>query len=169
MTFSLHQASAPVYARLLDRHAHVLDKAAAHAEAAEIAPAVLLNARLFPDMWPLKRQVQAATGHAVRGVARPAGIDLPQLTETSTSFADLKQRIGEALAFIESVDPAAIDAGTDRAITFPVGDREETLTGRDYVLGFSMPNFYFHLTTAYNILRANGVSLNKIDFMGPAG
>ncbi|SDB39141.1 DUF1993 domain-containing protein [Bauldia litoralis] len=166
MTLSLHQASVTVYLRLLNQLSATLDKAAAHAEAGKIEPSALLDARLFPDMWPFSRQVQAATNHAFRGVARLAGLPIPEITDAAASFDDLKQRVAETLAFIESADPAAVDAGADREITFPLGSRQATLSGTDYFLHFSLPNFYFHLTTAYNILRTNGVPLVKDDFVG---
>jgi uncharacterized protein len=166
MVLSLYQVSVPVYVSLLKHLDDILDKTAAHAEARKLDPVALLDARLFPDMWPFKRQVQAATNHAFRGVARLAGLPIPKITEAASSFADLKQRIAETIAFIESVDAGAVDAGMTREITFPMGDEQGTLTGLQYFLSFSLPNFYFHLTTAYNILRTNGVPLVKSDFMG---
>ncbi|MCB1487209.1 MAG: DUF1993 domain-containing protein [Bauldia sp.] len=166
MTLPLSRASVTVYTRLLPLLATTIDKAAEHAGAGSIDPAALLDARLFPDMWPFKRQVQAATNHAFRGVARLAGLPIPEITEAAASFADLRQRVTETLAFIESVDPAAVDAGATREITFPMGSRQATLSGTDYFFNFSLPNFYFHLTTAYDILRTNGVPLVKDDFVG---
>jgi hypothetical protein len=169
MTLSLQQSSVTVYSRLLNQLNATLDKTAAHAEASKIDPAALLDARLFPDMWPFKQQVQAATNHAFRGVARLAGLPIPEITDAAANFADLKQRVAETLTFVEGVDPAALEAGADREITFPMGDQQATLTGRDYFLAFSLPNFYFHLTTAFAILRANGVPLTKDDFLGRTG
>jgi hypothetical protein len=158
-----------VYSRLLGQLLVTIDKAAAHAETHKIDPAALLDARLFPDMWPFKRQVQAATNHAFRGVARLAGLPIPEITNAATSFADLRQRVTETLAFVEGVDAAALEDGTTREITFPMGGDQATLTGADYFLTFSLPNFYFHLTTAYDILRTNGVPLVKDDFVGKVG
>lgn len=166
MTISLHQVSVPVYLRILRQLVDTIDKAAAHAEAGKIDPAALLDARLFPDMWSFKRQVQAATNHGFRGIARLAGLPIPEITDACDSFADLRQRVTETVAFIEGVDPAAVDAGATREITFPMGSRQATLSGLDYFLTFSEPNFYFHATTAYAILRANGVPLVKDDFVG---
>ena len=166
MALSLYDVSVPVYARLLKRLATTLDKASAHAQAGKLDPAALLDARLYPDMWSFKQQVMAATNHAFRGTARLAGLDIPKITDASASFADLQKRVAETLAFVEGVDRAAINAGIDREITFPLGDEQATLSGLEYFLGFSQPNFYFHLTTAYNILRHNGVPLVKTDFMG---
>ncbi len=167
MALSIYEVSVPVYVKLLGSLKGQLDKAEAYAKAGGFEEAALLDARLFPDMWPLKRQVQAATNHAFRGTARLAGLPIPQITEAAASFADLHGRIDETIAFIQGVDRAAVEAGETREITFPMGDEQRTMTGFQYFRGFSMPNFYFHLTTAYNILRHNGVPMTKTDFTGP--
>jgi hypothetical protein len=167
MAFSLYQASVPVYVKLLTALSGMLDKTAAHAAGNKIEPAAFLDARLFPDMWPLKMQVQAATNHAFRGIARLAGVAIPTITDAAGSFADLKTRINETLTFIEGIDRAALDAGATREITFPIGEDKRTMTGEQYFLTFSLPNFYFHLTACYSILRHNGVALSKLDFLGP--
>jgi hypothetical protein len=117
-------------------------------------------------MWPLARQVQAVASHARRGTARLAGLPIPTVSEVSASFDDLKGQIAETLTFLKSVDPAAVDAGEGREINFPIGDGKLTMKGTDYLQTFTLPNFYFHLTTAYNILRGNGVPLKKQDFLG---
>jgi len=166
MTLSLYDISVPVYARLVKCLAATLDKAEAHAVAGKIEPAALLDARLYPNMWPFKQQVMAATNHAFRGTARLAGLELPKISDASASFADLQKRTAETLAFVEGADRAAVEAGATREITFPMGDEKATLTGLQYFLIFSQPNFYFHLATAYDILRHNGVPLVKTDFMG---
>lgn len=167
MNVSIYELTVPVYVKLLGALKGQLDKAAAYAKAGGFEEAALLDARLFPDMWSLKRQVQAATNHAFRGTARLAGLPIPQITEAASSFADLQGRIDETLRFIEGVDRAAIEAGAAREITFPMGDQQRTMTGFAYFCGFTLPNFYFHLTTAYDILRHNGVALSKTDFTGP--
>ena len=167
MALSIYDVSVPVYVRLLGGLKGQLVKAAAYAEARGFEEAALLDARLFPDMWPLKRQVQAATNHAFRGTARLAGLPIPQITEAASRFGDLHGRIDETIQFVTGVDRAAIEAGADREITFPMGDQQRTMTGFDYFRGFTLPNFYFHLTTAYNILRHNGVPVEKTDFTGP--
>ena len=154
MSLSIYEASVPAYVKLLGALTGQLDKAAAYAKAGGFEEAALLDARLFPDMWPLKRQVQAATNHAFRGTARLAGLPIPQITEAAGSFADLHSRIDETVAFITGVDRAA-------------GDDQRTMTGQAYFVGFTLPNFYFHLATAYDILRHNGVPMSKIDFTGP--
>lgn len=162
----LYRVTVPVYVQFLKACSGVLDKAAAHAEAHKIEPAALLDARLFPDMWPFRRQVQAASNHAVRGSARLGGVELPTLSEAAASFADLKQRLAETVTFVQGVDPAAIVKGFSREITFPMGNEQRTMTGERYFLSISLPNFFFHLTTAYDILRHNGVPLGKADFTG---
>lgn len=166
MPLSLYQASVPVYVRLLNALTAILDKAAAHAKAGKYEPEALLTAHLFPDMWPLAKQVQAVASHARRGTARLAGLPIPTVDESGTSFDDLKGQIAETLAFLKSVDPAAVDAGEQREISFPIGTGQLTMTGTQYLQTFTLPNFYFHLTSAYNILRKNGVPLTKMDFLG---
>jgi hypothetical protein len=167
MSLSIYEISVPVYEKLLGGLKVQLDKAAAYAKAGGFEEAALLDARLFPDMWPFKRQVQAATNHAFRGTARLAGLPIPQITDAASSFADLHGRIDETIRFIKGADRAAIEAGAAREITFPMGDEQRTMTGQAYFLGFTQPNFYFHLTTAYDILRHNGVPVAKTDFTGP--
>jgi len=167
MSLSIYEISVPVYVKLLGGLKTQLDKAAASAKAGGFEEAALLDARLFPDMWPLKRQVQATTNHAFRGTARLAGLPIPQITEAAGSFADLQGRIDETIAFIKGVDRATIEAGETREITFPMGNEQRAMTGLQYFQSFTLPNFYFHLTTAYNIIRHNGVPVQKTDFTGP--
>jgi hypothetical protein len=166
MSLSLYQASVPVYEKLLNALSGVLDKAAAHAKETKYEPAALLGAHLFPDMWPFAKQVQAVASHARRGTARLAGLPIPNVNESAASFDDLKGQIAETLAFLKSVDAAAVDAGEEREISFPVGPTTLNMKGTEYLLNFTLPNFYFHLTTAYDILRKNGVPLGKRDFLG---
>jgi hypothetical protein len=145
----------------------VLDKAAAHAETKKIDPAVLLNTRLTPDMYPLLRQVREATNHAASACGRLAGADLPTFTNTETSIPELKERIAKSIDFIKGLKPTQIDGTEDKEITFkfPSG-AERKFTGQALLLNFCLPNFYFHYTTAYNILRHCGVEVGKRDFMG---
>jgi hypothetical protein len=166
MPLSLYQASVPVYVKLLNALSAILDKAAAHAKEAKYEPAALLTAYLFPDMWPLAKQVQMAASFARRGTARLAGLPIPTVNESSASFDDLKAQIAETVAFLQSIDPAAIDAGETRQISFPIGESQLTMKGTEFLQNFTLPNFYFHLTTAYDILRHNGVPLTKQDFLG---
>jgi len=166
MSFSIHQASVPVYSRQLEALSKILDKAAAYASERKIEPAALIQARLYPDMLPLARQVQLACNHAIRGAARLSGAEPMSLDDKAGSFDDLKAVIAKTLAFMKGVDAKTMDGAAERDITFPVGERKMTLKGADYLLHFSMPNFYFHLTTAYDILRHNGLPIGKGDFMG---
>jgi hypothetical protein len=167
MTISMYKTSVPIFLQFLTSLAGVLDKTAAHAEAKKIDPAVLLNARLFPDMFPLVRQVRAATDHAVNACGRLAGAELPAFANTEASIPELKQRIDAAIEFLKGLKAADID-GTEAKeikITFPSGASRE-YTGQSFLLNQTLPNFYFHCTTAYDILRHSGVELGKRDFMG---
>ncbi len=166
MPLSTYQASVPVYVRMLKALGGVLDKAAAHAEASKIEPEELITARLFPDMWSLAEQVRAAASFPVRSSARLAGLPIPEYDGKDDTFDDLKARIAWAIAFIEGIDAAAIDGTEEKPITFPIGSQSRTLSGQQYLLNFSLPNFYFHVTTAYDILRHKGVPLGKLDFIG---
>jgi len=166
MPLTMYQASVPVYGRLLRNLSGILDKAAAHAAAKKIDPTILIYARLYPTMWSVSEQVRAACNHATRGPARLTGTPPPAFDGKDATFQDLKARIAWAIAFAEGIPQSAFDAAEDREIVFPTGDDERRLTGRDYLLAFSMPNFYFHVTTAYDILRHNGVPLEKDDFVG---
>lgn len=168
MPLTIYQAAVPVYARLLRNLSGILDKAAADAADRKIDPAILIAARLYPDMWSLAGQVRAACNHATRGPARLAGIAPPAFDGKDSTFDELKARIAWAVAFVEGIPESAFDDAEDREIVFPAGDVQRKLTGRDYLLGFSMPNFYFHVTTAYDILRHNGVAVTKDDFVGSA-
>jgi hypothetical protein len=168
MTFSIYQASVPVYSRRLEALSAILDKAAAYASKRKIDPAVLIQARLYPDMLPLARQVQIACSHAVRGSARLSGAEPTSLEDNANSIDELKALITKTLDLLKGVDAKKMEGMENRDITFPAGDRKLTLKGADYLLHFSMPNFYFHVTTAYDILRSNGLEIGKDDFMGEA-
>jgi uncharacterized protein len=167
MTISMYKISVPIFVQFLTSLESVLDKAAAYCEAKKVDPAALLTARLFPDMYPLARQVRAASDHAVNTTARLAGIEPPTLPTADTSFAELKDRLEKAIAFIKTAKPAQIDGTEDKAIkiTFPNGNTRD-FTGQSLLLGNTLPNFYFHCTTAYDILRHCGIELTKRDFMG---
>lgn len=168
MTLSMYQASVPVFQRLLTNAIAFLGKAEEHAEANHIDPAVLLSSRLYPDMLPLTRQFQIATDHAKNAPARLAGITAPRMEDTESSFPELKQRLQKTLDYIATLTPEQIDGSEAREITIPLGkDKTMTLPGQSYLLHFALPNFYFHITTAYAILRENGVPLGKRDFIGP--
>jgi len=164
---SISSASIPVFEIGLNALSVILDKAEAHAEAKKIDPTVLLNARLFPDMFPLTRQVQIACDQAKNGAARLAGLEPPKHEDNEKTFAELKARIAKALAYVKTLDAKAIDVATDRQVTFPLGPNNKGhMKGADFLNHFVLPNFYFHLTTAYDILRHCGLEVGKRDFLG---
>jgi uncharacterized protein len=166
MAFSIYDASLPVYMRLLKALSATLDKAAAYAAQKKVKPEVLIGARLYPDMWSLGEQVRAACNHAVCGPARLTGTPLPPFEGDDATFADLKARIDWALEFGASLKPEQFAGAEDREVVFPSGDGERRMVGRAYLVEFSMPNFMFHATAAYAILRHNGVPIHKADFLG---
>jgi hypothetical protein len=166
MTLSMYQASVPALVRMLTNLSAILDKAAAWAEARKIDPAVLTSARLAPDMHPLNRQIWIATDMAKGCAARLAGLEPPKYADTETSFEELKARISKTVDFLNSIDAARFEGSEDRTITLQAGPRELSFPGSAYLFGFVMPNFYFHLTTAYAILRHNGLDIGKMDFLG---
>ena len=166
MTLSMYQASAPRFANMLKNLSAILDKAQSHVEAKKIDPAVLTTYRLFPDMFPLTRQVQVACDTAKGAVARLAGVGVPKHEDTELTFAELKARIAKTIEFINTLKPAQIDGSEDKEILLKLGGKDVKFTGMQYLLGFAHTNFYFHVTTAYNILRHNGVEIGKRDFIG---
>ena len=166
MIISMYQASAPRFANMLTNLSAILDKAQAHVEAKKLDAAALTQARLFPDMFPLVRQVQIACDTAKGAVARLAGLEIPKHEDTEQTFAELKARIAKTLAFVESAKPAQIDGTEEKEITLKMRGQDVKYKGQQYLLGQAYPNFYFHVTTAYNILRHNGVELGKRDYVG---
>jgi len=144
----------------------LLDKAQAYCDAKKIEPAAVTGARLFPDMYPLTRQVQIACDTAKGAVARLAAVEIPKHEDTEQTFAELKGRIAKTVDFIESVRAEKIDGAEEREIVLKMRSGDRKFTGLQYLLGFAYPNFYFHVTTAYNILRHNGVEIGKMDFVG---
>lgn len=166
MSLSLFQASIPVLLRQLGQLSQILEKAAAHATLKGIDPAVLINARLTPDMFPLSRQIQIATDTAKGCAARLSGRPLPRYADDETSFAELQARIAKTAAFLGAVTPAEIDGGEARPVVLKVGGAEVLFTGQSYLLHFVLPNFMFHVTMAYALLRRDGVDLGKADFLG---
>ena len=164
---SMSTASIPVFEIRLNALSALLDKAEAYAEAKSIDPAVLLNTRLFPDMFALIRQVQSACDQAKNGGARLAGMDPPSYEDNETSIAELKARIAKTIAFVTALDAKKIDESADTEITFPLGPRHNGhMKGADYLNHFALPNFHFHVTTAYAILRHSGLEIGKQDFIG---
>lgn len=166
MSLSMYQASIPVFVRMFGNLAAILDKAAVYADARKIDPAVLLNARLAPDMYPLTRQVQIASDAAKGCAARLAGVEIPSFADTESSFAELQARIQKTLDFLQGCSPAQIDGSEEREVVIRFPGAELKFSGQDYLLHFVLPNFYFHLTTAYAILRHNGLDIGKMDFLG---
>jgi len=162
----MYQASIPVFIRALGNLSAILDKAAAQAEARKIDPPVFINARLAPDMFPLSRQVQSASDSAKGCAARLAGVEVPRYEDIETTFTELRARIAKTVAFMQGVKPAQIDGSEDRTITLKLRGREVNFSGRDYLLNFVLPNFFFHATTAYAILRHNGLEIGKTDYLG---
>ncbi len=165
MALSMYQASIPVFVRNLNNLSTILDKAVAHADAKKIDHAALLHFRLFPDMLNFIKQIQIATDFAKGAAARLAGVEVPKYEDTETSFADLKARIEKTMAFIKSFTPAQIDGSEEREINLTIGGHAVKLKGQTYLLEMVQPNFYFHATTAYAILRHNGVEVGKRDFV----
>jgi len=166
MAISMYQASAPRFANTLKNLTAILDKAQAHCEARKIDPLVLTTARLYPDMFPFTRQIQIACDAAKGACARLAGVENPSFGDTEQTFADLKARIAKTADFIGSIKPAQIDGSEDRDIAMKVGGKDVTFKGMQYLCGHALPTFYFHVVTAYDILRHNGVEIGKRDYIG---
>ena len=167
MTLSMHAASVPVFKQMLASLADVLSKAEAHATDRKIDPNALLHARLFPDMFPLVRQVQIACDFAKSVPARLAGAEVPAYEDTEQSFTELQARIAKTLEFIDGLDASAFDGSEQRQILLRPGTpKERAIGGQAYLLNYGLPQFFFHVTTTYALLRHNGVELGKKDFMG---
>jgi hypothetical protein len=166
MTISMYQASVPVCTRMLNNLAAILEKAAAHAEARKIDPAVLIDDRLYPDMLPMGRQVLIASDTAKGGAARLAGVEPPKYEDNEKTFAELIERLRKTVAYLETFKPEQIDGSEKRMITVKVRDDTLTLEGLPYLLHRVLPNLYFHVSIAYAILRHNGVEIGKKDYLG---
>lgn len=167
MPLSMYQASVPAFLQMLTSLSAILDKAAAHAAERKIDPAVLLNTRLCPDMFPLVRQVQLVTDFAKGAGGRLAGVELPKYPDTESSFEALKARIAKTIDFLNGLERTRIDGSENKEITLPIGGESHTFKGQAFLINFALPNFYFHVTTAYAILRHCGVEIGKRDFIGP--
>jgi len=166
MSLSMYQASVPAYVQMLNNLSAILDKSEAYAKNRKIDPEVLLGYRLAADMLPFIRQVQIAADLAKGGAARLAGVEVPKHDDTEKTFADLKARLAKTVTFVQSVQPKDIDGSEDREINLTLGEHTMRFKGQPYLVHFVMPNFYFHCTTAYDILRHCGVELGKRDFIG---
>ena len=167
MPLSMYEVSVPALKQTLGSLAAILGKAAAHAQSRQIDPAVLLNARLFPDMFPLLRQVRVACDFAKSVSARLAGVEMPNFEDNEQTFADLQARIAKTLAFIGSLTPQQFEGSETREIVTQAGTpKEKRFSGQSYALNYGLPHFFFHVSTAYGILRHNGVELGKKDYIG---
>jgi hypothetical protein len=162
----MYQASVPPIIRALNNLADILDKAAAQAEAKKIEPAVYVQSRLFPDMFPLAKQVQIATDISKGGAARLAQVEPPAFEDNEATFAELIARLRKTVAFLETLKPEQIDGSEDRTVTWKTRTSEKSMQGLPYLFNHVLPNVFFHVTTAYNILRHNGVEIGKQDFLG---
>jgi hypothetical protein len=161
----MYKVSVPIFAQFLTGQSNCIDKAVAHIEAKQLDPAFLFNMRFFPDMYPYSRQVQQATTHAMRCCTALAGTAMPDMPNTEANFAELKARVGRTIDALKAFTPAQIDGTEDKEITLKLGANERKFTGQALLLNFILPNFYFHCTTAYGLLRHCGVDLAKRDFM----
>ena len=166
MSLSMYQASVPVFIRALTNLSAILKKGEAYAQAKKIEPSVLVNARLFPDMFALVRQVQIASDTVKGCAARLAGQEPPSYPDNEQTFAELHARLDKTLAFLKTLKPAQIDGSEERAIELKMRDRTVHTKGREYLLERALPNLFFHITTAYDILRHNGVEVGKRDYLG---
>jgi uncharacterized protein len=166
MSLSMYQASVPVYIRMLTNLIAILEKAAGHCEAGKIDPSVLINYRLYPDMFNFAKQVQIAADAAKNGTAYLVGVEAPKFEDTEKSLPELIERVRKTIAYLQSFKPEQIDGSEERQIQIKRGDKLIDYRGQDLLLTRTMPNFYFHLTTAYDILRHNGVVLGKRDYLG---
>lgn len=166
MTISMYQALIPPVIRSLNNLVTILEKAATHVETKKIDPAVLINARLYPDMFHLGKQVQIATDITRRGAARLAGLEAPAMEDNESSFPEFIDRVKNTISYLETLTPEQIDGSEQKAIILPMGKESLTFEGMPYLMYFILPNLYFHVTTTYGILRHCGVELGKRDFLG---
>ena len=167
MPISMYQVSLPPLVRALTNLSATLRKAEKHAKSRGIDPTILLNARLYPDMFPLMRQIQLTTDFAKGAAARLAGVEVPKYPDNETTFAEARARIAKCIRFLRSFKARQIDGSEMRPIVLQTGRGALHFKGQSYLLSFALPNFYFHATVAYAILRHNGVELGKRDFIGP--
>ena len=166
MPISMYKCSVPIFVQFLTAQSNCIDKLQAAIDAKQLDPNFFLNMRFAPDMYPYVRQVQQASTHAARCCSALAGVEMPHLPNTETSLAELKGRLAKVIDFCKGFKPAQIDGTEDKDITLKLGNNERKFTGQALLLNFILPNFYFHCTTAYDILRHCGLELGKRDFMG---
>ena len=163
---SFHDATVPAFQQILGALSGILTKAEAHCKAKNIAPEVLLGARLYPDMLPFSKQIQLASDFAAKGCARLTHSEVPSTPDTEKTFEELRQRLAKTSDYVKTFKPAQFEGADARDVTFPVGPSTMTLKGQQFLSGFAFPNFYFHAATAHGILRHNGVEIGKRDFLG---
>ena len=166
MTLSMYQASVPRFINALNNLSAILDKAQAHVDAKKLDEATLTSFRLFPDMLPMARQILIATDTAKGLAARLAGVEIPVYDDTEKTLGELKARIAKTVAYLQTFRPEQIDGTENKEIVIKRGDKETRYHGMQFLLGHAVPNVYFHITTAYNILRHNGVDIGKRDYLG---
>ena len=166
MALSMYQASIPQLKKMLINLSNILKKGEEFAKAKNIDSAVLINDRLAPDMFPLVKQVQIACDQVKNGMARLVGVEIPQFDDRETNFAQLQERIAKTIAFVDGITPAQVDGTEAKEIQFSIKEWKFEFVGQQYLLTWIIPNFYFHMTTAYDILRHNGVELGKSDYLG---
>lgn len=166
MIISMYQSSIPVFIRQLNNLSAILNKAVVYAEAKKIDPAVLINSRLAPDMFPLSRQVQITSDSAKAGAARLAGVEIPSFPDTETTFPELQERIEKTIKFLQTIKTEQINGTEEKKISYIQRGKESNYIGLQYLLDYVLPNLYFHITVAYAILRHNGVDLGKKDYLG---
>jgi hypothetical protein len=164
-SLSLYEASIPVYLRMLRNLGTLLDKAEAHAAAGGTDVPTMLEARLAPDMQSLTGQIQLASDAAKGGAARLAGLQPPSFPDVEKTLPELRERLAKTIAFVETIRPEQVDGGEDRQVVLPLPNKTFTFTGRSFLFDFSLPNFLFHVVTAYGLLRAQGVPLGKLDYL----
>ncbi len=170
MAITMYSASVPIFVSMLKNLSHFLDKAKAFSEVKKCDPSVLIQDRLAPDMLPLAKQIQIACDSSKLGISRISGVEAPKFDDDETTFEELQERIAKTIEFIESVDASKLNGTESTEITFPVGrDKKRTMTGEAYLKHWALPNMFFHVTTAYAILRHNGVELGKLDYLLGSG
>jgi len=166
MSITMHSASVPIFVRMLANVNTWLDKAEAHATAKKFDTSVYLGARLAPDMLPFTKQIQIACDTVKFCVARLAGVDSPKFDDNETTLTELRERINATIAYVKSVPAEQIDGSEEKDVTLPRRDGPIIMKGEAYLKHFVLPNFFFHLTTAYALLRHNGVEVGKMDYLG---
>ena len=166
MPFTIYDAAIPPMIRSLENLSKIMDKAVAQAKAEDKPLSSLLEARLAPDMHPFTRQIQIASDSAKGAAARLSGVEAPAMPDTETTFPELQQRIAKTIDFLKSISASKLAGAEDREIVMKFPQGEMKFTGRDYLTGFALPNFLFHVTTAYDLLRHKGITIGKMDFLG---